>query len=202
MASFSGPMGHFSFKPAPGGRSTPPTQTLAAIAATTPTSPSPTSTPSSSPPSTTPSWRRRPTSSTSSSSPGSSPKNSSQKPWVTGGDWRSAKPLTPSEKAPEVPAFDELKLGEVLFLPGKQLPHDSIFWQHPERGNPQCHPVVVVGKWSDGGEEYVHYRMLTSFGGQRLESSRKPQYWQHYMMCQNQEDQAPGAARVALATLE
>lgn len=51
--------------------------------------------------------------------------------------------------------------------------------------------MVVVGKYrGKNGEECVKFRLVTSFGGQRLQN-RKPYWqWKFFVLCENSKEQA------------
>ncbi|OAL48760.1 hypothetical protein IQ07DRAFT_655291 [Pyrenochaeta sp. DS3sAY3a] len=134
--------------------------------------------------------------------------NSSLKPkalepkakWEMSNDWRCANKL----QGPQKPRFEDLKVGQVLYLRKKPAPKDSILHHCTGvlEGTPWGHPAVVCEKWERNGEHYVDFRLGTSFGGHPLEVSRKQFHWQYYVMADNNVDVVLPNNNTSLATLE
>lgn len=128
------------------------------------------------------------------SPPSSPPKASASLAWRIG-----AKPLSSDDKG--MPSFEDLELGMVLYLPA--IPPPSSSRMHKvlvgKKQEPWNHAVVVVGKWSDPGEECVEIRICTSFNGKHVEEAC-PNHQGLHMLAANSEDNKPHGT-TSLATI-
>lgn len=120
--------------------------------------------------------------------------------WENSNDWRCSNKLS----SPHKPRFEDLKVGQVLFLQKTPTPKDSILYHRTGalEGSPWGHPAVVCKKWEQNGEQYVDFRLGTTFGGQPLEVSRKQFDWQYYILADNKVDVVLPKNNTTLATLE
>ncbi|KAH7389602.1 hypothetical protein DE146DRAFT_171077 [Phaeosphaeria sp. MPI-PUGE-AT-0046c] len=147
-----------------------------------------------SPPSTS-SWRRH--SATASTSPPRSLRTPQRTPTPPrrdslfgseSGNWRvNAAPLKSLRK----PSFDDVKLGMVFHLPGKQNVKDSLLsLELNEPNRPWDHPAVVVGKFVQHGQEFVEIRGCTTFHGQQVEAVKPKHQQSFFLLADNDEDVA------------
>ncbi|KAH9881628.1 hypothetical protein IAQ61_000355, partial [Plenodomus lingam] len=85
----------------------------------------------------------------------------------SGQSWRTATPSLPTSTSPRLgqkPGYGVLGLGSVLHLPDYVFDKSSIiFGQLLHGDHPFGHPIVVSGKWVEGGVEYVKMRICTTF---------------------------------------
>lgn len=129
--------------------------------------------------------------------------------WATSNNWRARSPSTasstasspkaPSPKASKKPDYQNLVVGQILFLPAIGIPSSSILWSNQVGGDPTRHPLVITKKFKDvWGVECVQFRSLTTFRGQTVED-RKPAHQQHYyVQVDSREDPSPvGGAQTA-----
>jgi hypothetical protein len=131
-----------------------------------------------------PPWRRQQTSSAQKSSPSSddsTPKNKLAGNWRTG-----AGPLTSSI----LPTFDDLEVGTVLSLPANPVPADSKFRTAADQ-NPWSHPVVVLEKRVEDGEQCVAFRTCTSFGGRHVKDAKPLHQRAYFLLADNHTDVVP-----------
>lgn len=93
----------------------------------------------------------------------------------SGQSWRTATPSLPTSTSPRLgqkPGYGVLGLGSVLHLPDYVFDKSSIiFGQLLHGDHPFGHPIVVSGKWVEGGVEYVKMRICTTFGGHHIMDS-------------------------------
>lgn len=141
-------------------------------------------------------WRRL--SSTSASSDSEVVQTSSAR---SSGNWRIGAPPA-SKRLQGLPSFDDLRVGQVVYLPDRStIPANSKIWPWI-RSDPWHHPAVVTGKWEEEGEQYVHFRQATSFEGRTLEEARPhPNHWKYFFLAENKVDDSPPTGTQLLRTV-
>ncbi|KAF2441791.1 hypothetical protein P171DRAFT_498266 [Karstenula rhodostoma CBS 690.94] len=171
-----------------------------------PESPTSTFPPSGPSPSSRSSWRKGSASSGSSSfsSAGSSSPNScspsppspcsSSPPGRAWRDtnWRTPQaPRTPSPAHNAKPAFEDLRLGQVMYLPHQEeVPNSSVFHKRMalRDDSPWGHPVVILKKKTESTEEMVEFRLVTSFRDGETFARKSEESKESIALCQNTDN--------------
>lgn len=104
--------------------------------------------------------------------------------------WQSGSPPSPTRRG--CPIHVDLTLGTVFHLPLAQPdPSSVIFKELVEGDEPWGHPVVIIGKITKAGQDFVKFRTCTTFHGQHIDVAKPWYRRQTFLLADNSTDNVP-----------
>ncbi|KAF2848944.1 hypothetical protein T440DRAFT_142238 [Plenodomus tracheiphilus IPT5] len=100
-----------------------------------------------------------------------------------------------------LPSYSDLTLGSVLYLPESPPDQSSVIYNELSLGSRLFgHPVVIIGKSVEGGEQFVKMRMCTTFRGQHINEAKHSRFHEQFILVENTQDCAVPADGIMATT--